>query len=98
MGNQIIGPHIFEASLNADMYLHFLEEKLPELLEEVPLATRSNLIYQHDGAPAHFSKTVTSWLNDHFANKWIGRNGPTKWPPRSPDLTPLDFYLWGRLK
>ncbi|KAJ4450186.1 hypothetical protein ANN_01593 [Periplaneta americana] len=20
------------------------------------------------------------------------------WPPRSPDLTPLDFYLWGHLK
>lgn len=21
-----------------------------------------------------------------------------QWPSRSPDLTPLDFYLWGRLK
>jgi hypothetical protein len=20
------------------------------------------------------------------------------WPPRSPDLNPLDFYLWGHLK
>ncbi|GBN47864.1 hypothetical protein AVEN_115461-1 [Araneus ventricosus] len=20
------------------------------------------------------------------------------WPPRSPDLTPLDFYLWGYVK
>ena len=20
------------------------------------------------------------------------------WPPRSPDLTPPDFYLWGKLK
>jgi hypothetical protein len=20
------------------------------------------------------------------------------WPPRSPDLTPFDFYLWGHLK
>jgi hypothetical protein len=23
---------------------------------------------------------------------------PTAWPPRSPDLNPLDFYLWGHLK
>ena len=24
--------------------------------------------------------------------------GPVAWPPRSSDLNPLDFYLWGRLK
>ncbi|GBP06025.1 Asparagine synthetase domain-containing protein CG17486 [Eumeta japonica] len=23
---------------------------------------------------------------------------PIPWPPRSPDLTPLDFYVWGRAK
>jgi hypothetical protein len=23
---------------------------------------------------------------------------PVGWPPRSPDLAPLDFYLWGHLK
>jgi hypothetical protein len=27
-----------------------------------------------------------------------GRNGPAVWPPRSPDLTTADFYLWGHLK
>ena len=24
--------------------------------------------------------------------------GPIKWPPRSPDLTPMDFFLWGYIK
>ncbi|KAJ4428313.1 hypothetical protein ANN_24332 [Periplaneta americana] len=24
--------------------------------------------------------------------------GPIPWPPRSPDLTPLDFFLWGDVK
>ena len=33
-----------------------------------------------------------------FPNKWIGRRGPIEWPPRSPDITPLDFFLWGYLK
>jgi hypothetical protein len=27
-----------------------------------------------------------------------GRNGPAVWPPRSPDLTTANFYLWGHLK
>ena len=33
-----------------------------------------------------------------FPNRWIGRDGPTPWPPRSPDITPLDFFLCGYVK
>jgi len=33
-----------------------------------------------------------------FPNKVISRRGNISWPPRSPDLTPMDFYLWGYLK
>jgi len=33
-----------------------------------------------------------------FPNGWIGRDGPTPWPPRSPDITPLDFFLWRYVK
>jgi hypothetical protein len=29
---------------------------------------------------------------------WVGRRGPILWPPRSPDLTPLYFLLWGLMK
>ncbi|KAJ4433851.1 hypothetical protein ANN_16163 [Periplaneta americana] len=36
--------------------------------------------------------------NRKFPDRWIGRGGPIAWPPRSPDLNPLDFYLWGHLK
>ena len=49
--------------------------------------------YQHDGAPAHFSIAARQVLNDKYPNRWIGRGGPVPWPPRSPDLTPLDFFL-----
>jgi hypothetical protein len=54
--------------------------------------------YMHDGAPAHFSLAVRDVLNNTYHDRWIGRGGPTAWPPRSPDLNPLDFYLWGHLK
>jgi hypothetical protein len=37
-------------------------------------------------------------LNRHFPGRWIGRGGPITWPPRSPDITPLDFLLWGFVK
>jgi hypothetical protein len=29
---------------------------------------------------------------------WIGRAASKLWAPRSPDLTPLDFFVWGFIK
>ena len=29
---------------------------------------------------------------------FMNRGGPTAWLPRSPDLTPLDFFAWGFIK
>ena len=37
-------------------------------------------------------------LNQQYPDRWIGRGGPRHWPPRSPDLNPLDFFLWGHVK
>ena len=37
-------------------------------------------------------------LNEKFCGRWIGRRGTEEWPPRSPDLTPLDFWFWGHIK
>lgn len=54
--------------------------------------------FQHDGAPVHFTRDVINHLNNRFPQRWIGRGGFQNWPPRSPDLTPLDYCLWGWLK
>jgi hypothetical protein len=51
--------------------------------------------FQHDGAPAHCTNVVCQYLDETLANRWIGRGGPITWPPRSPDLAPLNFFLWG---
>ncbi|KZC14388.1 hypothetical protein WN55_07009 [Dufourea novaeangliae] len=53
---------------------------------------------QHDGCPAHYARRVRDALNELYPNQWIGRGALLSWPPRSPDLTPLDFFLWGALK
>jgi len=37
-------------------------------------------------------------LDAPFPNRWIGRDGPTPWPPRSPDIIHLDFFLGGYVK
>lgn len=37
-------------------------------------------------------------LDLQFPGHMIGRCGSQVWPPRSPNLTPLDLYLWAHLK
>lgn len=96
--NQLIGPHFFPQNLNGDAYNFFLRNYLEPLLEDVPLGTRMQMIYQHDGCPAHFYRNVRQWMDERYPHRWIGRGGPIPWPARSPDLTPCDFYLWGHMK
>jgi len=36
-------------------------------------------------------REIESFLKDRIISKNL-------WPPRSPDLTPVDFFLWGLLK
>ncbi|KAJ8947462.1 hypothetical protein NQ318_009763 [Aromia moschata] len=85
-------------NLNRNTYLEMLQHFLTDKLDELPLGYRKRMFFQQDGCPAHHAVTVRNWLNFEFNEHWIGRDGPILWPPRSPDLTILDFYLWGRLK
>lgn len=98
INNRLIGPFFLPNRLNGEYFLHFLQEELPVLLEDLMLNVRQRLRFQLDGCPAHYSRPVRNWLNIHYPERWIGRGGPVAWPARSPDLTPLDFFLWGHLK
>ena len=68
-------------------------------MEDLPLNLRQVMWYQHDGCPAHNAIVVINALNKQFPNRWIGRGSLVeRFPARSPDLTPLDFFLWGHVK
>lgn len=92
------GPHILPPRLNGQLFHEFLNNSFFDYLEDVPLNLRNNCWLQMDGAPAHYAIENRRWLNNNFPERWIGRLGPIGWPPRSPDLTPVDFFVWGYLK
>jgi hypothetical protein len=88
----VIGPFFFmESTVTGHSYLDMLENFA---VPQIP----PGFIFQQDSAPPHFHKDVTTFLDETFPGRWVGRGGPTAWPPRSPDLTPLDFFAWGFIK
>lgn len=95
IAGHIIGPFFIEGNLNGDRYLELLRERIFPAITQLGI---EEIWFQQDGAPPHNTRAVTELLNQRFPRRWIGKNGPFKWPPRSPDLTPLDFFYWGYMK
>ena len=54
--------------------------------------------FQQDGETCHTSAITIDLLRERFQDRVISRNGDVQWPPRSCDITPLDFFLWGYVK
>ncbi|GFT39351.1 transposase [Trichonephila clavipes] len=56
------------------------------------------LWFQQDGATCHTARATIDLLKDTFGDRLISRFGPVNRPPKSCDLTPLDYFLWGYVK
>ncbi|GFY16641.1 uncharacterized protein TNCV_2787671 [Trichonephila clavipes] len=56
------------------------------------------LWFQQDGATYHTARATIDLLKDTFGDRLISRFEPVNWPPRSCDLTPLDYFLWRYVK
>ena len=95
--NKLLGLYFFEDdTVNRENYLLMLEISfIPEIRK---LYKPRSIVFQQDGASRHFSIDVRRYLDNHFPGRWIGRGGSIRWAPRSADLTPLDFFLWGHIK
>ncbi|GFV88020.1 putative transposable element [Trichonephila clavipes] len=59
---------------------------------------QGELWFQQDGATCHTARATIDLLKDTLGDRLISRFGPVNWPPRSCDLTPLDYFLWGYVK
>lgn len=86
--------------MNGADYLHFLQFQLPGLIQDLnfPPQNVARMIFVHDGAGPHHTNDVRDYLNAAFPGRWMGRNSVNRWPTRSPDFTPLDYFLWGKVK
>lgn len=98
---RILGPYFFEdgngaaVTVNGENYRKMIEEYLLPKMEDLNM---QNFWFQQDGATAHTARDTMALLRAAFPERLISRFGDVPWPPRSPDLTSPDFFLWGYLK
>ncbi|GFW44418.1 transposable element Tc3 transposase [Trichonephila clavipes] len=97
----IIGPYFFKndegrnVTVNGDRYRAMITNFfIPELNNH----DIQELWFQQDGATCHTARATIDLLKGTFGDRLISRFGPVNWPPRSCDLTPLDYFLWGYVK
>lgn len=88
---------IYEGGLTAQRYLDIIRINLDNL-SRLDHFNIERVYFQQDGAPAHNAIIVSEFLVQTFGPRYIGTRGPVPWPPRSPDLSILDFFLWAFLK
>lgn len=90
-GDQTFGPYFFEGNVNLQNYLMLLRKFLVPELRSRSIALKE-VCLQHDGATPHFAVKVRNYVDKTFPT-CIGRGTRLAWPARSPDLTPMDFFL-----
>lgn len=84
-------------NVNSQSYLRMITDYVVPALQQHGFLGRA--IIQQDGAPAHTAGIVREYLENQFGpERVISLGFPRIWPPRSPDLAPCDYYLWGHLK
>lgn len=98
LGRHIRQTHVRQYLLCEQLTGHsylVLPDVLIDFLNEIHFAAIHGLWFLHYEASAYFSSSVRDWLVMEYTGRWIGRVASALQPLRSPDLTPLDFILWG---
>ena len=86
-GHRIIGPIFFEETINSEWYINLI---LDPFFDELTYQECMSVFSQQDFATAHTADRSMRELRRIFGRRIISKE---LWPPRSPELTPCDFYL-----
>jgi hypothetical protein len=87
---RIVGPIFFSEIITAEKYQVIIMQFISLLNEE-----ERSCWLQQNGATWHTANSTMEMIKQCFDDKIISKN---LWPPRCPDLTPPDYFLWGYLK
>ncbi|KAF2346323.1 hypothetical protein FHG87_022921 [Trinorchestia longiramus] len=87
----IMPPHFLLQVLrvNANAYVETLQTNAKPWVDSV--ANRRAYVFQQDSVPSHKALKTQDWMTENLHDHVT----PNLWPPNSPDLNSLAYYVWG---
>lgn len=83
-------PFWVDGSMNVKKYKNLLVYHIIPTLNS--MYGEGNWIWTQAGAPCHTAKAIQSYLDNKLGSR--GFWSKALWPPNSPNLNPLDFFVW----
>ncbi|CAF2837225.1 unnamed protein product [Rotaria sp. Silwood2] len=87
--NGLTSPIIFTPGETLS-HKNYIEVVLPHAQSEGSRLLDDDFIFQQDNATPHIHNESLAWCEENFAQFINNR----RWPPHSPDLNVLDYYVW----
>ena len=89
----VMPSHFFPQGLrmNAAAYIEVLEAVVKPWIDSMH---GERLYVFQDSASSHKAMTMQDWMSENLHDHIT----PNMWSPSSPDLNPLDYYVWGVVK
>ncbi|GFV90884.1 uncharacterized protein TNCV_2324531 [Trichonephila clavipes] len=84
------------ATVTGERFADMLQNRISTSLADKHLLERS--IFMQDDAPPHIARRVKDVLRSFGDDRVLSHHFHHAWPPRSPDLSLCDYWLWGYLK
>ena len=89
-------------TLNGARYYKLLRYRAIPQIKALNNGSLANQVWQQDGAKPHWSEQNLTYLQGQFGTNTVAlgaaRWGGGEWAPHSPDLSVLDFSVWGIMK
>ena len=91
---------LLDGHMTTQQYKRIVRYRCVPALKALNGGTLEGITWTQDGAPPHREHSVIEYLEGQFGDRLyaLGSQQGEEWPPRSPDLNPLDFWAWGYLK
>ncbi|KYN17352.1 hypothetical protein ALC57_10328, partial [Trachymyrmex cornetzi] len=93
LNNTLIDPFFIDGNLNSAKYEDMLRNEIVPAIRRIVGDNFAHTWFQQNGTGPHYGRGVRNFLDTEFFNRWIRRRGQIEGPPRSPDLSPLDYFL-----
>ncbi len=87
---KVFPPYWMKGTMDAKQYKQLLSHKVFPALNSTYGVEK--WIWTQDGAPAHTSNVTQAYILSKLGSK--GFWSKELWPPNSPNLNPLDYFMW----